>query len=380
MSNKFEQFSHYLLDKVMNDDPKLLEFKIPKSDNDWHKFREMSIGASEVAICLGANPYQILPIMIEEKIGRREPRKIMNESMIAGLIAEEGILERWSYHDGTDTGWVNNWKQKKIRNVDSCDTYIVNTDYPWLFASLDGKAHKNQPWLGNGAIQPRMFPVECKTIKEFEAKKWSDGIPPMYRYQVNAQMLVTNNDVAELATLTDGYSFKIYPFKRDDDACELILSETYAAYELMQQMKELNEQLKKERSVGNTKVVAELEAEILHKMPLPGEQDGYSEYYSQNMTREKETFLGDTNDKTLAALSSKFRLGIKQLEKEQEQIDNLIKRRMTLEKAEYLDLGKNGKLRWYKQGNRLNHQLSFNGYKTGFTEEQIRKFLKTILD
>lgn len=91
----FKTFERYMIPISMNDDPKLLEFKIPKSDNDWHKFREMSIGASEVAICLGANPYQILPIMIEEKIGRREPRKIMNESMIAGLIAEEGILERW---------------------------------------------------------------------------------------------------------------------------------------------------------------------------------------------------------------------------------------------------------------------------------------------
>jgi hypothetical protein len=98
------------------------------------------------------------------------------------------------------------------------------------------------------------------------------------------------------------------------------------------------------------------------------------------MTREKETILGDTNDKTLAALSSKFRMGIKQLEKEQEQIDNLIKRRMTLEQCEYMDLGKNGKLRWYRQGNRANHQLSFNGYKTGYTEDQIRNFLKTIID
>jgi hypothetical protein len=98
------------------------------------------------------------------------------------------------------------------------------------------------------------------------------------------------------------------------------------------------------------------------------------------MTREKETFLGDTNDKTLAALSSKYRLGIKMLEKEQTQVDNLIKRRMTTEKTEYMDLGKNGKLRWYKQGNRDNYQLSFNGYKTGFTEEQIRTFLKQIID
>ena len=377
----FTRFEKYLLPLAMNNDPKLLEYRIPKSTEDWHEFRKLSFGASEVATVLGQNPYTVLPIVLEEKIGVRESKRGMNESMLSGLFAEEGILRRWQYADGTETGYVENYMNNRtIRKVYSCDTYIVNLDYPWLFASLDGKAHANQQFLGNGNRYPKMFPIECKTIKQFEAKKWLDGVPAMYRYQVMAQMLITNTDVAELAVLEDGYSFKVIPFQRNDDMCELILTETYKQYELMVKLVSLGSEIKKERSVGNTRVVKQLEEEFLQILPLPGNEEGYSEYYSDKMLKEKETFLGDANDLFLAGQSDKYRKAIKLLEKEQTQIDNLIKRSFVLNQGEYMELGKNGKLRYYVQNGRTNHQLSFQGYKNGFDEDKVKQLLKDILN
>jgi putative phage-type endonuclease len=377
----FARFEKYLLPESMNNDPNLLEYRIPKNIEDWHEFRRFSIGASEVAVVLGQNPYQIFPSMIEEKIGIKETRRSMNESMMSGLLAEEGILKRWSYHDGTDTNYVENYMNGNvIRKYEECDSYIVNVEYPWLFASLDGKALKGQQFLGTGQVINKMFPIECKTIKHFESKKWLDGVPSMYRYQINTQMLVTNTDVAELAVLEDGYSFRIEPFKRDDAACELILSETYQAYELMQYLLGLHNEIKKERSVGNIKVAQELEVEFLNKLPLPGDQDGFSEYYSEKMLAESESFLGDANDSTLASISSKLRLAGKIIDKEQKQIDNLIKRSFVLNQGEYMDLGKNGKLRYYVKGGRVNHELSFTSYKSGYDEAKVKEMIKNLLD
>jgi predicted phage-related endonuclease len=73
--------------EILNGNPNLIELYIPKSHQDWHEFRKQGIGASEVGVVVGVNMYNLLPKLVEEKVGTKDPYKAMNEAMISGLLA-----------------------------------------------------------------------------------------------------------------------------------------------------------------------------------------------------------------------------------------------------------------------------------------------------
>jgi hypothetical protein len=60
---------------------------------------------------------------------------------------------------------------------------------------------------------------------------------------------------------------------------------------------------------------------------------------------------------------------IKILDKEKQLLENLIMRKFSLEKCEYMKLGVEGRVRYYRQENRKNFQLDFRSAKIPAPED-----------
>jgi len=366
--------------QVFNNNKNLLEFQIPKSHQDWLEFRKLGFGASEQGTVQGCNDWEILPTLLEKKIGVRLEQKAMNERMLSGIMAESIILERWRYYDGTDSGYIENFMaNKKIREVLPVSSYIVNTKYPRLFVSLDGKAIPNQTHL-SGVKVPKSFPVECKTISMMEAKKWHEGIPATYRYQVQQQMLVTEVDYAELATLEDGYKFTVHPFKKDEMMQEQIITKTNDAWALGLKLIEMKQEMDHYYNHDEHAKAEQVKSAYESIMPLPGDQEAFKDYYSEKMFNERNSFIGDITNFKLANLRMKTSEAIKQLESEKQQYENLLMRSFVINQAEYMDFGKQGKLRYYKKEGGKNYQFSFTGVKANIDKEAISRIIKNITE
>jgi len=366
--------------QVFNNNKNLLEFQIPKSHKDWMEFRKLGFGASEQGTVQGCNDWEILPALLEKKIGVRLDQKTMNERMLSGIMAESIILERWRFYDGTDTGYLENYLEgKKIREVLPVSSYIVNTKYPRLFVSLDGKAAPNQTHL-SGVKIPKSFPVECKTISMMEAKKWHEGIPATYRYQIQQQMLVTEVDYAELATLEDGYKFTVHPFKKDEMMQEQIITKTNDAWALGLKLIEMKQEMDHYYNHGEHAKADRIKSEYDSALPLPGNQDLFHDYYSEKMYSQKVSSIADVNDYKLAVMRLKVSEAIKILTKEKTQYENLLERRFVISQCEYLDFGKQGKLRYYKKDGGINYQFSFTGVKANIDKEAISRIIKNITE
>lgn len=366
--------------QVFNNNKNLLEFQIPKSNTDWMEFRKLGFGASEQGTVQGCNDWEILPTLLEKKIGVRLDQKTMNERMFSGIMAESIILERWRYYDGTDTGYMENYLAgKKIREVEPVSSYIVNTKYPRLFVSLDGKALPNQTHL-SGIKVPKSFPVECKTISMMEAKKWYEGIPATYRYQIQQQMLVTEVDYAELATLEDGFKFTVHPFKKDEMMQEQIVNKSNEAWALALKLIEMKKEMDHYYNHGEHAKAEQIKSHYESIMPLPGDQEAFKDYYSEKMFNERNSFLGDINDFKLATIRLKYSEAIKQLEKEKQQIENLLMRKFVISQAEYMDFLKQGKLRYYKKDGGKNYQFSFSGVKSTIDKDAISRIINKITE
>lgn len=365
--------------EVLNGNPNLIELHIPKHHQDWHEFRKLGLGASEIGVVVGVNHYTLLPKLVEEKVGTRDPYKVMNEAMISGLLAEDAILKRWQHYDGTELGYIDNIVQNKIiRTAQPVNTYIINVNYPFLFVSLDGRVEPNQQHL-SGTVVPYEFPLELKTIRQWEASKWLDGVPAMYRFQVQTQMLVTETEYAELAVLEDGVAFKVIPFKRDEQMQEIILTKAEETYMLIKKLKQMRKEIEYYMNEGQTNKANHLQSLFDSELPLPNDEEAAKEYYSQKMMLEREEFTASQEDAMLVKERVYLAEMIKGLDKEKQLVENLLMRRFTLEKGEYMSLGSEGKVRYFRVEGRKSHQFDFKGVKGVADPEHIKNQLKLIL-
>jgi hypothetical protein len=376
--------------EVFNRNPKLIELYIPKSHTDWNTFRKNGIGASEVGVVVGVNHYKVLPQLVEEKVGTRDAYVPTNEAMLSGLLAEKIILRRWKYYDGTDLGYIDDlMKEISIDNEEllqltkrTCqpmNTYIINTDYPFLFVSLDARVDPNQTHL-SGVIVDKEWPLEVKTIRQYEAAKWLDGVPSMYRFQVQTQMLVTETDYAELAVLEDGSKFKVIPFKKDQDMQEIIVNKSEETYQLIRRLRTMREEIMYYLNEGQVQKANKLQAEFDSHLPLPHDEEAAKEYYSQKMLIEHPEFMGSETDRAYVRERQRINEFIKGLEKEKQLYENLIMRTFSLEKCEYMTLGTNGKVRYHKVEGRKNYQLDFRAAKDLVDKNSIEFELNKIIN
>ena len=154
---------------------------ILSSREDWLKVRENYIGGSDAAACLGMNPYKSNVELWEEKAGLRTPEDISYKDYVQyGIKAEDHLRALFSL----------DYPQYKVTYEEN--NIFVNSEYPWMHASLDGVLLDQD---GRAGI------LEIKTtniLQSMQHEQWNDKIPDNYYIQILHYLVVTDSNFAIL--------------------------------------------------------------------------------------------------------------------------------------------------------------------------------------
>lgn len=154
---------------------------ILSSREDWLQARKNYIGGSDASACVGVNPYKSNVELWEEKSGFRQQEDISQKDyVIYGTRAEEYLRKLFSL----------DFPQYQIFYDDN--NIFLNSNYPWMHASLDGELVDRE---GRKGI------LEIKTtnlLQSIQKEKWQNRIPDNYFCQVLHYLVVTGYEFAVL--------------------------------------------------------------------------------------------------------------------------------------------------------------------------------------
>jgi len=362
----------------------LIITRIPEHTDEWYAFRKNGIGGSEVGNILLPNPdYDSAIWIFHEKIGTIPPRKEDNEYMFWGRTHEDVIAEMWRYWDGTQDGYIENYKNKKlIRDCRNVNGYVVNPKYPWLFASLDRVMNisggrnliTGDPLTTEGVL-------ECKAMNQWVAQKWEDGMPIYYLLQIHQYMAIIEADYAEIAILENGNKFRVEKIQRDDSLCEKIIEITKSFwFNRIVPAKEAFAKKQQAEKEGNIYEIEKWDAEINRYEPDPDKTKAYQDFQNKRYLKERETMEGTLELFDLCK-KDKILLGVKNIiEDERTGIANLLIKELTANSAEGIDFGRAGSYSWgERKGSR--NRVPLNKIKEKPSEEVLlNEFKKINLD
>lgn len=333
-------------------------FIIETHTQEWYNFRTVGIkeyaggiGASEIGIILGINPYQ--PTLMElyhHKVGTEIPGRNLNEYMFHGLGLEDYVAQLWQYWDGSSDGYMSNYiNGVKKRTMHRYNGYVVNDKYPWLFASLDRVMRSKQVKLIRGEITDRECPIECKNLSHYQSRLWIEGIPPYYIAQVNQQMLVTDTTYCEIAVLKDGRKFDVIPVERSAKICKQIIERSYEFWQTILTARKAFKERRLAERAGKYDEARLQEATIQRLEPLPDDNEGYKEYFSEQFLKEVNSMEGTEDDflriKSVLAINGIM----KGLTKIKRLHANMITNTMVKSGVEKLTFGKSGFITFKKR-------------------------------
>lgn len=162
--------------------------ELPKSHEEWLALRLKGIGASEASAVIGCNPYMSNQDLWEIKTGRKQAEDISNKDCVVyGHAAEAPIRELFAldYADKYEVTYGGEFDM------------VYHLEYPWLFATLDGRLVERE--TGRKGV------LEIKTtniVQSMQKEKWfHDGkpcIPQNYYVQNLHQLLSTGFDFVVL--------------------------------------------------------------------------------------------------------------------------------------------------------------------------------------
>lgn len=148
---------------------------------EWLEGRKNHIGGSDASSCVGMNPYKDNVTLWEEKMGLVMPKDISDKDYVQyGTAAEEHLRALFAL----------DFPEYQVRYDEG--NMFLNTDYPWMHASLDGELVDKQ---GRHGI------LEIKTtniLQSMQREKWNEKIPDNYYCQVLHYLAVTGYDFAVL--------------------------------------------------------------------------------------------------------------------------------------------------------------------------------------
>lgn len=101
-----------------------------KTHAEWLQAQLKGIGASEASAIVGQNPYMSNVDLWRIKVGRRQAADISNKTCVAYGHAAEGPIRELFALDYADTYSVAYGGEFDM---------IHNPEFPWLFATLDGR-------------------------------------------------------------------------------------------------------------------------------------------------------------------------------------------------------------------------------------------------
>lgn len=174
------------------------------SREEWLKYRTKGIGGSDVSIIAGINHFKSVHQLWLEKTGQTEPEQTDSEFAHFGTLLEPIVRKAFMERTGIKV------RQKHM--------LLQSSDYPFMFADLDGEINDN----GEKAI------FEAKTASAYKQEVWEEGIPAEYMLQIQHYMAVTGAKKTYVAALVGGNHFYHYEVARDDEMIsKIIVMEKY---------------------------------------------------------------------------------------------------------------------------------------------------------
>ncbi len=357
----------------------LIITRIPEHTDAWYEYRKNSIGGSEIGTILGLNKYDTVMRVFHEKVGDYPARRDDNESMFWGRELEDKIADVWRYYDGSELGYIENYKAGRIiRDCRSVNGYVVNPEYPWLSASVDRliNAKTGINFITGEKLQKEAI-LECKQLSYFAAQMWQDGIPISYLAQIHQYMIIFDADYGEIAMLQDGNKLRVERFIRDEELCKRIIeiSKAFWYNRVLPAKESFAKKMEAEKS-GNFGEVDKMEGEIQRFEPEPDNTEAYNEFMNERFLRERESIEG-TIDTYELCKKDKLLLGVSNLIKDaRDLIKNTLITDLTKAGAEAIDFGKLGTFSWAERKGSKNRVAS-NKIKEAPTEDRlIREFSK----
>lgn len=358
----------------------LIITQIEPHTDEWYAFRKNGIGGSEIGTVLGLDKYSTAIRLYHEKVGDVEMRREDNQYMFWGRNMEDKIAEIWKYYDGTDEGYIENFKNGKIvRDCRNVNGFVVNPKYPWLFASLDRLINiKGGRNLITGEPLKTEGVLECKTLSYWASQMWQDGIPISYLAQVHQYMIILESDYAEIAILQDGNKFRVEKVQRDDELCDRIIAITRAFWEnRIMPGKEAFEKKVMAMSSGNVNESERWEGEIQRFEPDPDTTEAYREFQNERAFVERSTAEGTIEQYELCRRDVWFRRIVDRIDAERTRIKNIFARDMVNLAVEVIDFGRLGNVSWTERKGSKNRTMTIR-IKENPTEEQIEDAFKEI--
>jgi len=362
----------------MNSD--LIITRIEPHTEEWYAFRENGIGGSEVATILGLDKYNTAARLFHEKVGDYKQRREDNQGTFWGRKLEDEIAEIWEFYDGSEDGYIENFKNNRVvRNCRNINGYVVNPKYPWLFASLDRVQNiKGGRNLLTGEALVTEAVLEIKTLSYWAAQMWADGIPISYLAQVHQYMIILETDYAEIAILQDGRDFRVEKIQRDDALCERIIEITRMFWEnRVLPAKEAYAKKMEAQSVQNIPEAEKWEGEIQRFEPDPDNSEAYREFIEERFLKERETVDGTIDQYDLCKKDTFLRKFKARIEAERTGIQNLILRDMNRYGVEVIDFSKLGNITWSERKGSKNRTFAIRIKETP-SEEKIEAEFKKI--
>jgi putative phage-type endonuclease len=361
----------------------LIITRIPMHEPTWYEFRKNGVGGSEMATVLGLDKFNTVTRIFHEKVGTIEQKKEDNAKMFFGRYMEDKIAELWQYYDGTPEGWIENYKNDKvIRQCRSVNGYVVNPNYPWMFASLDRVMNiKGGVNLLTGEPLKTEAVLEVKTLSYWSAQMWQDGIPISFLIQVHVYMIILETSYAEIAILKDGNEFFVEKVQRDDGLCKRIIDISKAFWEnrILPAKEAYAKKVEAEKS-GNIREIEKWEGEIQRYEPEPDNTEAYTSFLNERFFREREKMDGTI---PLFNLCKKDKVlnGIKGIiDDERTGIKNKIIKELTVNSAEIVDFGNEGSAEWSERKGSKNRVFNNRIKELPKDEQLMREFLKLNLD
>ena len=337
--------------------------KIMDRTPEWLEFRKNGIGASEIGIICGVNPYRPTTMeLYHQKVGTETRNNILNPAMFHGIYLEKYVADIWQYYDGRELGYINNYDSGEVqRKARQLHGFVVNPDYPYLFCNLDRMIEKGSYKLRpdgtpSDEILTERCPLEIKTMSSWVHKKWDKGIPEYYVTQIHQQMLITDTYYGEIACLIDGRDLVVFPIERNEAIINMIIEKGADFWARVLKGRE-HYQAAQDVKTFDLEEYERLMGYVQHYEPEPDDNDGYKEYLSERHKVEQEEVQGSEEMLAMAKKLQSVKQAIKILDKDKKEMENTIRYNFTKELADKIHFPGEGYMRYYNKSNSVNKVL-----------------------
>lgn len=174
---------------------------------EWLKVRQQGIGSSDAAAACGINPYLSMLELWLIKTGRKA--QVIDD----GIADGKNPLYWGKKLEPVVASFYHQKTGNKVRRVNAVLRH-ADDDKSFMLANLDYAIVGNQ---SDAEI------LEIKTVGQYGAKLWQDGVPLYVICQVQHQLAVTGKQLAHVCVLICGHETRIYQIKRDDALIDKII-------------------------------------------------------------------------------------------------------------------------------------------------------------